>query len=90
VRFIDAYDRRNDHGWVTLNELCDQHDVRRRTAYDWLEDRHTYGKPAESHREFRIFRSEQRGTPGSGRPFKIPDGKLKQLLKQRNKSVGSH
>jgi hypothetical protein len=79
TRFFDAFDVRSQRGLVPVTDLCNQVNIPRRTAYRWLAERHTHGEQVLRRRDWRTAKAQLRGTPGGGRPHKIPDAALAKL-----------
>lgn len=80
ARFYDAFDRRNVYPRVTALEVFKEQHVPRSTAYDWLRERDEIGQIAARRHDGRVEKQLLRGTVGSGRPRKITNYQLNQLL----------
>ena len=80
THFFDAYDRRNEAGWLPASDVIEQQRIPRATAYRWLQDRHEFGETAYRRGDTRILRCQKRGSQGSGRPSVIPSTQLDAMV----------
>jgi transposase len=80
ARFYHAFDHRNDLTRVPAQHIFNQFSISRSTAYDWLPLRDEISNISGRRHDGRVEKQLLRGTRGSGRPYKITDSQLQQLL----------
>ena len=80
ARFYHAFDHRDDYQRVPAAEVFRQHHLPRSTAYNWLCERDEIGQVAARRHDGRVEKQLLRGTRGLGRPHKISDSTLSQLI----------
>ena len=74
------FDHKDDYQRVLAAEVFRQHHLLRSTAYDWLRERDGIGQVSARRHDGRVEKQLLRGTRGPGRPHKIPDSTLNQLI----------
>ena len=79
-RFYYAWDHRNDIQPMPALRLFKQLQIPRSTAYYWLANRMEIGNIAARRHDGRVEKQLLRGTVGLGRPRKITNYQLNQLL----------
>ena len=86
ARFYYAFDHKDDYQHVPAAEVFKQHHLSKSTAYDWLRERDEIGQIAARRHDGRVEKQLLRGTRGPGRPYKIPDSQLNQLVQSDQSS----
>ena len=79
-RFYYAWDHQNDIQPTPALRLFKQLNIPKSTVYDWLACRMDIGDIAARRHDGRVEKQLLRESQGSGRPLKITDEQLQQLL----------